>query len=51
MLSGTDEKNRADVVEDDTPDRRKMLASQKAAKRKKALEWLRDKQEREQMAL
>jgi hypothetical protein len=50
-LAGTDEENRQDQVEDDTPARRQMIAGRKADKRKKALDWLRDKQERERESM
>lgn len=47
VLVGTDEDNRVDQVEEDTPEKRQRITKRKSHKRKKALDWLRDKQERD----
>jgi HNH endonuclease len=44
VLVGTDEQNRADQTEQDQTNRRERIRAWKAAKRQKALEWLRDQQ-------
>lgn len=51
VLVGTDEANRTDQVEQDQTIRRERIRERKEGKRHKALEWLRDKQERERASL
>lgn len=47
VLVGTDADNRSDQINQDQSLRRQRISARKAAKRAKALEWLRDKQARE----